>query len=226
MRSRQSSSRKPGLSISTPNTPIAARKRAKEVESCINKLKDQLREQIAKNDDHETQIHHLKSENDTLHKKIAQLNDTIKNLRADLYCYVEPDIHDQLKKDFEKLERVCHDLEYTNRTFKSTVTTYEDEMVELREQIVNVSEELKKTKDSLKNVNDVTDERNLLIEEMKEMASKFEKSEELRKLEVSTLQKELEEAKVYYEQRLANQVRHLNFSIRSIHSKLSVEGSR
>lgn len=203
---QQQPSRKSGLSVSTPNTPIAARKRQKEVESFCNKLKDQLREERTKNDDNESQIHHLKSENNSLHKKMSALNETIKNLRTDLYNYVEPNVHDNLRKEFDKLKCKLKDLEYSERSLKSTVTTYEEEMAELREQVASLTVELNKTKASLKNVNDVTNERDILVDEMKEIVSKYEKSEELRKLEVSSLQQELEEIKVYYEQRLVNQV--------------------
>ena len=193
---QQQPSRKAGLSVSTPNTPIAARKRQKEVEAYCNKLKEQLRDERTKNDDNESQIHHLKSEINSSHKKIAALNDTIKNLRTDLYNYVEPNVHDNLRKEFDKLKCRVKDLEYSERSLKSTVSTYEEEMAELRDQIASLTEELSKTKVALKNVNDVTNERDILIEEIKEVVSKYEKSEGLRKVEVSSLQQELEETKV------------------------------
>lgn len=205
-------SKKSGLSISTPNTPTAARKRAKEVESCFQKLKDQLREEVAKNDDNETQIHQLKGENNSLRRKVSDLNNTIGKLRSELYNHVESDVHERLKKEFDKLQTRFKDMEYSERSLKSTVSTYEEEMIELREQIASLTDELNQTKEKLGQVNDVTNERNILIEEMKEIVTKYGKSEELRKLEVSTLTKELEEQKVYYEQRLASQVRLIIFN--------------
>ena len=167
---------------------------------------------MAKNDDNETQIHQLKGENNSLRRKVSELNNTIGKLRSELYNHVESDVHERLKKEFDKLKTRFKDMEYSERSLKSTVSTYEEEMIELREQIASLTDELNQTKEKLEQVNDVTNERNILIEEMKEIVTKYGKSEELRKLEVSTLTKELEEQKVYYEQRLASQVRLIIFN--------------
>lgn len=204
---RGSTRKKPGLSISTPNTPTAVRRRAREVECCFQKLKDQLREEVAKNDDNESQIHQLKGENNTLRKRVSELNSTVGKLRSELYQHVESDVHERLKREYGRMETRFKEMEYSERSLRSTVSAYEEEMVELREQIGSLTEELRQTQERLGQVNDVTNERDILVQEMKQLVAKYAKSEELRNLEVSTLTRELEEQKVYYEQRLASQVR-------------------